>query len=52
MLRIILEFHHVHVAVRAQHQLALRAAPHPPDMLHRQNCQARSPACFGSLLAF
>jgi hypothetical protein len=34
------------VAVRAQHQLALRAAPHPPDMLHRQNRQARSPAFF------
>jgi hypothetical protein len=28
--------------VRAQHQLALRAAPHPPDMLHRQNRQNRS----------
>jgi len=25
------------VAVRAQHQLALRAAPHAPDLLYRQN---------------
>jgi hypothetical protein len=34
------------VPVRAQHQLALRTAPHPPDLLHRQNCQSRSPALF------
>jgi hypothetical protein len=32
------------VAVRAQHQLALRAAPHAPDLLHRQNCQSCVPA--------
>jgi hypothetical protein len=39
MLRVVLKLHHVHLAVRAQHQLALRPAPHPPDMLHRQNRQ-------------
>jgi hypothetical protein len=39
------------VAVRAQHQLALRAAPHPPDLLHRQNRQAR-PRCFPILIEF
>jgi hypothetical protein len=44
MLRVILELHHVHVPIRAQHQLALRSAPHPPDLLHRQYCQTRSPA--------
>jgi hypothetical protein len=37
VLRIVLELHHVDVAVRAQHQLALRAAPHAPDLLYRQN---------------
>jgi hypothetical protein len=42
MLRIVLELHYVHVPIRAQHQLALRTAPHPPDMLHRQYRQARS----------
>jgi hypothetical protein len=44
MLRVVLELHHVHVPVRAQHQLALRTAPHPPDLLHRQNRQAPIPA--------
>jgi hypothetical protein len=42
MLRIVLELHHIDVTVRAQHQLALRTAPHPPDMLHRQNRQVSS----------
>jgi len=32
-------------AVRAQHQLALRAAPHAPDLLHRQNANS-VPRCF------
>jgi hypothetical protein len=40
------------MAVRAQHQLALRAAPHPPDMLHRQNRQTRSPASSESSFEF
>jgi hypothetical protein len=52
MLRVVLKLHHVDVAVRAQHQLALRAAPHPPDMLHRQNRQARYPAFSRSSLEF
>jgi hypothetical protein len=40
------------MAIRAQHQLALRAAPHPPDMLHRQNRQARSLASSESSIEF
>ena len=44
MLRVVLELDHVRMAVGAQHQLPLRAAPHPPDVLHRQNCQARVPS--------
>jgi hypothetical protein len=52
MLRVVLELHNVYMTVCAQYQLALRAAPHPPDMLHRQNRQARSPAFFGFLLEF
>jgi hypothetical protein len=47
MLRIVLELHHVEVPVGAKHQLALRSAPHPPDVLHHQNCQARSFASSG-----
>ncbi len=39
VLRIVLELHDVDMAVRAQHQLALRAASHAPDLLHRQNRQ-------------
>jgi hypothetical protein len=30
------------VAVCTEHHLALCTAPHPPDMLHRQNRQVRS----------
>ena len=43
VLRVVLELDDVGVAVGAQHQLALCAAPHAPDMLHRQNRHARSP---------
>jgi hypothetical protein len=46
MLRIVLKLDNVGVAVRPQHQLALCAPTHAPDMLHRQNCQARITARF------
>jgi hypothetical protein len=52
MLRVVLELHHVHVPVRAQHQLALRAASHPSDLLHRQNRQLRSPASSATFIEF
>ena len=35
MLRIVLELHHVQVVVRAKHQMALRAAAHPANLLDR-----------------
>jgi hypothetical protein len=40
------------MAVCAEHQLALRTAPHPPDMLHRQNRQACFPSRGESLNEF
>jgi hypothetical protein len=40
VLRIILKLDHVNVTVSAQHELPLRAAPHSPDLLHRQNRQS------------
>jgi hypothetical protein len=41
------------VAVRAQHQLALRAAPHAPDLLYRQNRHfVYRPSSAECLLAF
>ena len=43
MLRVVLEFHNIGMTVGRQHQLALCAATHTPDMLHRQNCQTGSP---------
>lgn len=39
MLRVVLEFDHVGVAVRAEHELALRAAAHAPDVLDCENGQ-------------
>jgi len=39
MLRIVLELDDVDMAVRAQHQLTLRAATHAPDVLGSKNCQ-------------
>jgi hypothetical protein len=36
MLRVILKFNDVVSIVVAPHQMGLRAAPHPPDMLDRQ----------------
>jgi hypothetical protein len=52
VLRVVLKLDDVEMAVRAQHQLALRAASHPPDLLHRQNRQARLPAFFLTLFEF
>src|SRR6185437_14315888 len=40
VLRIILKLDHVNVTVSAQHELPLRATPHSPDLLHRQNRQS------------
>ena len=42
VLRIIAELDHVDPAVSAQHQLALRAAPHAPDVLYCLNRQIAS----------
>jgi hypothetical protein len=36
MLRVILKFNDVVGIVVAPHQMGLRSAPHPPDMLDRQ----------------
>jgi hypothetical protein len=43
MLWVVLKLHYIEMPVSGQHQLALRPATHPLDMLHRLNCQARSP---------
>jgi len=46
MLRIVLELDDVGIPIGPEHQLALCAATHAPNMLHRQNRQARIPASF------
>jgi len=50
VLGVVLELDDVDAVIRAQHQLALCAAPHAMDMLHRQNRQDRSFAAFGCCL--
>jgi hypothetical protein len=43
MLRIVLKLHHPQLVVRAQHQVTLRSAPHPPDLLNRLDRQFAAP---------
>jgi len=35
MLRIVAKFHDVKIPIRAAHQMTLRPAPHPPNVLNR-----------------
>ena len=45
MLRVIAEFDHVQIAIRCQHEVALRAAPHASNLLDRDHCHGSHLGC-------